>query len=122
MALLGDWGTGLYGAVPCAESIRRDGGRFDLLMHLGDVYYSGTRREVRERFLNVRPFREDAVNRFINSNHEMYSGGHAYFRDTLPTFGQESSYFAHRGRTLGALRRHRSASGTLQEFVTRANI
>ncbi len=94
VALLGDWGTGLYGAVPCAESIRRDGGRFDLLMHLGDVYYSGTRREVRERFLNVWPFREDAVSRSINSNHEMYSGGHAYFEDTLPTFGQGSSYFA----------------------------
>jgi hypothetical protein len=27
-----------------------------------------------------------------------------------------------RGRILEALRRHRSASGTLQEFVTRANV
>lgn len=94
VALLGDWGTGLYGAVPCAESIRRDGDRFDLLMHLGDVYYSGTRREVRERFLGVWPFREDAINRSINSNHEMYSGGYAYFEETLARFGQESSYFA----------------------------
>ena len=93
-ALLGDWGTGLYGAVPCAESIRQDGGHFDLLMHLGDVYYSGTRREVQERFLNVWPYREGAINRSINSNHEMYSGGYAYFEKTLPEFGQESSYFA----------------------------
>jgi hypothetical protein len=93
-ALLGDWGTGLYGAVPCAESIRQDPGRFDLLMHLGDVYYAGTKREVQERFLNVWPYREDAVNRSINSNHEMYSGGYAYFEKTLPEFGQESSYFA----------------------------
>jgi hypothetical protein len=94
VALLGDWGTGLYGAVPCAESIRRDPGRFDLLMHLGDVYYAGTRREVRERFLNLWPFRDDAVNRSINSNHEMYSGGYAYFEETLSRFVQESSYFA----------------------------
>lgn len=93
-ALLGDWGTGLYGALPCAESIRRDPGHFDLLMHLGDVYYSGTRREVQERFLNLWPYREGAVNRSINSNHEMYSGGYAYFEKTLAEFGQESSYFA----------------------------
>jgi hypothetical protein len=93
-ALLGDWGTGLYGAVPCAESIRQDRGHFDLLMHLGDVYYSGTKREVQERFLNVWPYREGAINRSINSNHEMYSGGYAYFERTLPEFGQESSYFA----------------------------
>lgn len=94
VALLGDWGTGLYGAVPCAESIGQDGGRFHLLLHLGDVYYSGTRREVQERFLSVWPYREGAINRSINSNHEMYSGGHAYFEKTLPEFGQESSYFA----------------------------
>ena len=93
-ALLGDWGTGLYGAVPCAESIGQDRGHFDLLMHLGDVYYSGTKREVQERFLNVWPYREGAINRSINSNHEMYSGGYAYFERTLPEFGQESSYFA----------------------------
>ncbi len=93
-ALLGDWGTGLYGAVPCAESIRQSRDRFDLLMHLGDVYYSGTRREVQERFLDLWPYREDAINRSINSNHEMYSGGYAYFENTLPKFGQESSYFA----------------------------
>jgi hypothetical protein len=93
-ALLGDWGTGLYGAVPCAESISQDRGHFDLLMHLGDVYYSGTKREVQERFLNVWPYREGAINRSINSNHEMYSGGYAYFEKTLPEFGQESSYFA----------------------------
>lgn len=93
-ALLGDWGTGLYGAVPCAESIRQDPGHFDLLMHLGDVYYAGTKREVQKRFLDLWPYRDGAVNRSINSNHEMYSGGYAYFEKTLPQFGQESSYFA----------------------------
>jgi predicted phosphodiesterase len=93
-ALLGDWGTGLYGAVPCAESIRQSRDHFDLLMHLGDVYYSGTKREVQERFLDLWPYREGAINRSINSNHEMYSGGYAYFENTLPNFGQESSYFA----------------------------
>jgi hypothetical protein len=94
VALLGDWGTGLYGAVPCAETIQQDSGRFDLLMHLGDVYYSGTSEEVQERFLSLWPSRQDAINRSLNSNHEMYSGGRAYFEHTLPQFQQESSYFA----------------------------
>ena len=43
IALLGDWGTGLYGAPVIAETISAEGG-FDLLVHLGDVYYSGTPR------------------------------------------------------------------------------
>jgi 3',5'-cyclic AMP phosphodiesterase CpdA len=29
----------------------------------------------------------------LNGNHEMYSGGGAYFRTALPAFGQETSYF-----------------------------
>lgn len=94
VALLGDWGTGLYGAVPCAESIQRDPERFDLLMHLGDVYYAGTNDEVQERFSSLWPNREDAISRAINANHEMYSGGHAYFKKILPAFQQGSSYFA----------------------------
>ena len=27
--------------------------KFDLLMHLGDIYYSGTEKEVDERFLEA---------------------------------------------------------------------
>ena len=40
--------TGLYGAPKIAETIRRMAGqrKFDLAMHLGDVYYSGTEEEV----------------------------------------------------------------------------
>jgi hypothetical protein len=36
--------------------------------------------------------------RALNSNHEMYSGGQAYFGATLPTFGQDASYFALQNR------------------------
>lgn len=93
-AVVGDWGTGMYGAPVVAKSIENDPRRFDVLLHLGDVYYAGTRSEVQERFLDVWPRRGDAISRAINSNHEMYSGGHAYFGITLPAFGQASSYFA----------------------------
>jgi hypothetical protein len=94
IALLGDWGTGLYGAPAIAKSITADPDPFAMLLHLGDVYYSGTTKEIRERFLDLWPKRPDAINRALNSNHEMYSGGEPYFRDTLAQFSQESSYFA----------------------------
>ena len=75
IAVLGDWGTGLYGAPVIAKSIRKDPDPFAMLLHLGDTYYSGTEGEVKQRFLDLWPQRTDAVNRAINSNHDMYSGG-----------------------------------------------
>lgn len=94
MGLLSDWGTGLYGAPVCAESLKRDN-RFDMLMHLGDVYYSGDIDEVEARFLNIWPHVDGAINRALNSNHEMYSGGYGYFDRILPAFKQAASYFAY---------------------------
>jgi predicted phosphodiesterase len=97
VALLGDWGTGLYGAVPCAESITSEGG-YDALIHLGDVYYAGTENEIDSRFLGIwkgmAAASPQALSRACNSNHEMYSGGGPLFSRTLPTFGQPSTTFA----------------------------
>lgn len=94
IALLGDWGSGRYGAPVCAATIQTAAPRHDLLLHLGDVYYSGTEREVQERFLDLWPEVPGALSRAVNSNHEMYSGGRGFFRKTLPAFGQTSSCFA----------------------------
>lgn len=94
VALLGDWGTGLYGAPTCARSIESDPKGYKLAIHLGDVYYAGNTGEVQERFLDLWPKNNVAVNRAINSNHEMYTGGHAYYNLTLPQFDQKASYFA----------------------------
>jgi hypothetical protein len=93
IAMTADWGTGLYGAPRIAEQMRKVGG-YELLMHLGDIYYSGTEEEVQERFLDMWP--RDAGKRTIavNSNHEMYSGGFGYFKLALPAIGQKSSYLA----------------------------
>jgi len=98
IGVLGDWGTGLYGARPCVQSLKNDPQSFDMMVHLGDVYYSGTKKEVQDRFLALWPYRNGAINRAINSNHEMYAGGYAYFDDTLPRFGQTASYFAHQNK------------------------
>ncbi|MGH9308811.1 MAG: metallophosphoesterase family protein [Vicinamibacterales bacterium] len=91
IALFGDWGTGLYGAPVCAKSIEQS--KYDVVLHLGDVYYSGTKKEMTDRFVNMWPKVPGAVNRGLNGNHEMYTGGRAYF-DAVNAWGQTSSYFA----------------------------
>ena len=93
IGLTADWGTALYGAPKIAASITQQD-PFDLLMHLGDVYYSGTEEETQQRFLDAWPVAAGRINRALNANHEMYSGGFGYFKLTLPAFGQPSSYFA----------------------------
>ncbi|MCC6587148.1 MAG: metallophosphoesterase [Bryobacterales bacterium] len=94
VALMADWGTGMYGAPVCARSIEKDKAGYNLIMHLGDVYYSGTGKEMADRFLNQWPKVAGAMNRGLNGNHEMYTGGQSYFADVLPKFGQKASYFA----------------------------
>jgi hypothetical protein len=100
LAILGDWGSGMYGAPFCAESIAGDTTGFDLVIHVGDVYYSGTGREVKQNFLSLWPWSVKARTpagvtfRACNSNHEMYSGGKPYLTRTVRRFGQGSSAFA----------------------------
>jgi len=95
MAVIGDWGTGLYGAPVCAASLTGDAANYDLLLHLGDIYYSGLPNEVEDRFEKYwPPSPPSAVGRSLNGNHEMYTGGHGYFEKLLPLLKQPSSYFA----------------------------
>jgi len=92
-AIMGDWGTGLYGAPKCTTSINAAGG-FDYVIHLGDIYYSGTMNEVKANFLDRWVRVPGARYRACNGNHEMYSGGYGYFDSVLPAFSQPSSCFA----------------------------
>lgn len=96
VAILGDWGTGRYGAPVCAASIAAARPAFDAILHLGDVYYCGTPAEVEERFLAHWPRVPGAVSIALNANHEMYSGGKGYFETALrsPLFDQPSSAVA----------------------------
>ena len=94
MAVIGDWGTGIYGAPVCAASIQADRDGYDLVLHLGDVYYSGLAEEIEDRFQRLWPAAPGAIGRSLNGNHEMYTGGHGYFEMLLPFLKQPSSYFA----------------------------
>ena len=94
VAIFGDWGTGMYGAPVIADSIEKDPGVFDIVLHLGDVYYSGQPDEVKKQLTEAFPYRPDAIHRSLNGNHEMYSGGEAYIETIRqPKFSQRASYF-----------------------------
>ena len=91
VALFSDWGTGLYGAPAIRDSIARDRQPFHIVMHLGDTYYSGSRNEIRQRLIDMWPRRTASLNVALNGNHEMYSGGWAYFDAALRFCRQHSS-------------------------------
>lgn len=96
IALVGDWGGGNDAAKAVAEQIKAR--QPNHVIHLGDVYYAGTEKEVKDRFLTYWKFWTTPAVRgrsfALNSNHEMYSGGYAYFNVTLPEFQQPASYFS----------------------------
>jgi predicted phosphodiesterase len=92
IAVVGDWGGGNSAAQEVAKRINEINP--DHVIHLGDVYYSGTPKETKERFLKYWPFPKDpGMSLALNSNHEMYGGGYGYFDSTLPAFKQPASYF-----------------------------
>jgi hypothetical protein len=92
IALIADWG----GGNEHAQAVSREIAKHDptIVIHLGDVYYAGIESEVRERFLQYWPGSTQRGRSFaLNSNHEMYGGGYAYFDITLKQFKQDASYF-----------------------------
>jgi predicted phosphodiesterase len=92
IALIADWGTGEGPARHLLAEVGRQ--MPDVLIHLGDVYYSGTSREVQERFLEVCRATPglDIPIYTLSGNHDMYSGGQGYYW-LLDQLGQPASYF-----------------------------
>lgn len=92
VALAGDWGSGTYSAYRVADRITKEF-TADYTIHLGDVYYSGTGSEFEDYFMPEDAWPEGTMGTFaLNGNHEMYSGGRAYFRalrqKTRPIFNE----------------------------------
>jgi predicted phosphodiesterase len=96
IALLGDWGADNDHAKNIAAQAMARNPNF--IIHLGDIYYSGSEGECRS-FLHNWPLKNEdgdpkkGVSFALNGNHEMYSLGKPYFQIVLPAFGQEASYF-----------------------------
>jgi hypothetical protein len=107
LVLFGDWGTGIPRAVKVAHEVEKvlAGGIDDFdqhVIHLGDVYYSGWAREYKKRFLPHWPVSASQASRIgswsLNANHDMYSGGHGYYKTLLADSRfapqSKSSYFS----------------------------
>lgn len=101
VALASDWGTGTISAYRVRDEILRL--KPDITMHLGDVYYVGNQEEFDEYFLGDDDWPRGSLEPAgditalptyaLNGNHEMYSGGSAYFHSIREHFGQEASFF-----------------------------
>ena len=82
VALIGDWGTGTDVAVDLLQSVKRQ--KPDAVIHLGDVYYSGTEAECDAFFLQIVDDVLDRTNTgipvfTIPGNHDMYSAGSGFY-------------------------------------------
>lgn len=98
LALVADWATGTASAQALLEQIKALAP--DVVIHLGDVYFSGLPEEVQEHFLGVfkAVFGERMPRVFtLAGNHDRYSGGRG-FKELLAELGQPASYFCLRNR------------------------
>jgi hypothetical protein len=96
IALLGDWGADNDHAQSIGDLVKQQNP--DYVIHLGDIYYSGTDPECRKVLENwplkdSLGFPKKGYSFALNGNHEMYSEGRYYFTTILDGLGQEASYF-----------------------------
>ncbi|HOK46355.1 MAG TPA: metallophosphoesterase [Bryobacteraceae bacterium] len=94
VAIVSQLGTGSSGAIRVLKQIAAK--KPDVLIHLGDIYYSGTPYEVERYFLA--PLREhldlsQARCFSLCGNHDVYSDGAGYYDTLLPALSQPASYF-----------------------------
>lgn len=104
IALVGDWGTGQQPAVATLQKIADK--KPDIVVHLGDIYYSGTQYEADNYFLKIfqnafqqKTFSATSKPRVFTmaGNHDMYSGGQGYYW-LLSQIQQPASFFLLKNR------------------------
>ena len=102
--MIGDWGTHMTDNVALLRQALK---KFtpDTIIHLGDVYYSGTRQECMENVIEVLDelFAQLPIKRppffTLAGNHDYYSGGHGFYEmigkvnTGLAGCEQKASYF-----------------------------
>lgn len=92
IAFVSDWATG----TDLAKNVMRRMGeqKPDVVIHLGDVYYSGTKDEMNDHFLTIVREHLPAETQVFNlaGNHDLYAGGEGYYW-LLDELGQPASYF-----------------------------
>lgn len=92
IAVFGDWGTG----EPRAQAMLRAIAQMqpDIVIHLGDIYYSCDAREADAFHSNLRAAFPDVKTSIFSlcGNHDLYSGGAPYF-GLLTRLQQPASFF-----------------------------
>jgi len=81
IALVGDWGTGEPAAQRVLDAILAE--KPHVLIHLGDVYFSGTDHESYRSFYKLIRSKRSAAELpvfTLAGNHDYYSGGHGYYQ------------------------------------------
>mmetsp|Transcript_79211 Transcript_79211/g.164400 ORF Transcript_79211/g.164400 Transcript_79211/m.164400 type:complete len:734 (+) Transcript_79211:220-2421(+) len=98
IGLLADWGSGTPQAIKVAQELNKQ--NVSMVIHLGDVYYSGTVQEARKFFLEPMRaiFGESLHILNLPGNHDYYDGGKGFY-DVIDALGvQEASFFCLRGK------------------------
>jgi hypothetical protein len=106
LVMCSDWATGIPRALKVRDLMRtkieeaQAEGREIHVLHLGDVYYAGFKREYEKRFLEPWPVYlgdTDTRSWVLSGNHDMYAGGYGFFDTCLadPRFASQdgSSWF-----------------------------
>ena len=93
IGIIGDWGTGTDTALQVLKEVARcrddcQSGVPFILLHLGDVYYSGTASEYARFTGQIRQVFPSEPVFTLAGNHDMYSGGKPYY-ETIAKLNQE---------------------------------
>lgn len=107
VVLIADWGTGQPAAKAMLKKVASHNP--DAVIHLGDVYYSGTQAEVENYFYSIwqptfgipkvawgeklTDLKTGPATFHLPGNHDMYAGGAPYYA-VIDMLGQPASYFA----------------------------
>jgi hypothetical protein len=99
VGLLADWGTGTAAAIILAKQLAAFNP--DVIIHLGDIYYSGTPEECDRNFASILNSNFDRTRVPIynlTGNHDMYCGGVGYYGllpklNPPPLAAQPASFF-----------------------------
>lgn len=91
IAVIADWGTGTADAARLLAAALAESPH--AIIHLGDIYYSGTQDEMNGNFLQVMKSAGVTVPVYtLAGNHDMYSGGAGYYW-LLDQLAQPASFF-----------------------------
>jgi len=97
IGMLADWAGGTPECAAVLRELQKH--KPDIVIHLGDTYYSGTPREANDYWLKpMKAAFPNAVLLQVPGNHDYYSYGGAGFFQVIDKAGaQNASYFVYRG-------------------------